>query len=176
MIGKKIPDLLTVDTVGAKLCIKYGLDTCKTSDCLTKNYVAHKPEIDSKIIPLSSIKAKYTILLFWDVDCGHCKKEVPVIFEKFQELRKEGIDVKVHSVYTQHEYEKWFKTIKEMKLIDPNWRNVVDGVHLQNLKEKFDIFSTPVIYLLDENQIIRYKRIGADQIYDIIKFMEKKGK
>ncbi len=173
LLGKKCPELLTVDTVGAKLCIKYGLDTCKTSDCLTKNYVSHRDEIDQRLVYLSASKAKYTILLFWDVDCGHCKKEVPVVFESFQALRKEGIDVKVHAVYTQHELQKWIKTLKEMKLIDPYWKNVVDGVHFQNLKEVFDIYSTPVIYLLDEKGVIRYKRIGAEQISEIIHQLEK---
>jgi thiol-disulfide isomerase/thioredoxin len=173
LLGKKCPELLTVDTIGAKLCIKYGLDTCKTSECLTKNYVSHRDEIDQRLVALSGVKAKYTVLLFWDIDCGHCKKEVPVAFEAFQALRKEGIDVKVHAVYTQHELKKWMKTLQEMKLMDPNWRNVVDGVHFQNLKEKFDIYSTPVIYLLDEKGIIRYKRIGADQISDVIHMLEK---
>ena len=91
----------------------------------------------------------------------------------FQALRKEGIDVKVHAVYTQHELQKWIKTLKEMKLIDPYWKNVVDGVHFQNLKEVFDIYSTPVIYLLDEKGVIRYKRIGAEQISEIIHQLEK---
>ena len=168
LIGKKCPELMTVDTNGAKICIKYGLDSCKTSECLTSKYMAKRNEIDEKLISLHGSKAKFKVLLFWDVDCGHCKKEVPIIFDKFQDLRKEGIDVKVHAVYTQHEYAKWFKTIRDMKLADPNWKNVVDGVHLQNLKEKFDIFSTPVIYILDESNTIKFKRIGAEQLTDVI--------
>jgi thiol-disulfide isomerase/thioredoxin len=172
LIGKKCPELLAVDTIGAKICIKLGLDSCKTSECLTDKYTKNRTEIDERLISLYGQKAKFKVLLFWDVDCGHCKKEVPVIFEKFQELRKEGIDVKVHAVYTQHEYIKWFKTLKEMKLSDPNWKNVVDGVHLQNLKEKFDIFSTPVIYILDESNTIKFKRIGAEQLTDVIHILD----
>ena len=173
LLGKVVPELLCVDTNGIKLVQKVHIDTCKTSECLTNMYMKNKTEIDKKLVSLLALKADYTVLLFWDVDCGHCKKEVPVIFEKFKELRdKEGINIKVHAVYTQHEYDKWLKTLNEMKLQDKDWTNVVDGVHLQNLKEKFDIFSTPVIYILDKNKVIRFKRIAADQLSDVIHNLE----
>ena len=42
---------------------------------------------------LSDVKADYTILVFWDVDCGHCQKEIPystqIEIEEFKE--EEGI-------------------------------------------------------------------------------------
>jgi hypothetical protein len=49
-------------------------------------------------------------------------------------------------------------------------------VHLNNLKEKYDIFSTPVIYLLDKNKVIQAKRIGAEQIEEVITNLEKRKK
>ncbi|MBC7864174.1 MAG: redoxin domain-containing protein [Bacteroidia bacterium] len=168
LIGHVVPELLCVDTNGIKVVRKAGIDTCKTSGGLTQTYLKNKEVIDKQLISLHAVKADYTVLVFWDVDCGHCKKEIPVLLEKLKELRKEGVKIKVHAVYTQHEYDKWLKTIKEMNLIDPDWTNVVDGVHLQNLKEKFDIFSTPVIYILDKSKTIRYKRIAADQLMDVM--------
>jgi thiol-disulfide isomerase/thioredoxin len=178
LIGKVVPELLTVDTNGIKLVKKVKLDTCKTSQGLNLCYTQHKDALDKELVSLHAFAAKsdYTVLLFWDIDCGHCKKEVPVIFEKFKELRKEGLNIRVHAVYTQHDYDDWLKTIRDMKLIDPDWQNVVDGVHLQNLKEKFDIFSTPVIYILDKGKVIRYKRIAADQISDVIHNLENQKK
>ncbi len=53
---------------------------------------------------------------------------------------------------------------------------MADAVHLNNLKEKYDIYSTPVIYLLDKNKVIQAKRIGAEQIEDVIKMLDKKNK
>ena len=41
------------------------------------------------------------------------------------------------------------------------------------LRELFDIYSTPVIYLLDENKKIKAKRIDVDQLDGYIDFLEK---
>jgi hypothetical protein len=50
---------------------------------------------------------------------------------------------------------------------------VFDPVHLNNTKEKFDITSTPVIYLLDKDKRIKGKKLSADQTLEIIKNLEK---
>jgi hypothetical protein len=86
-------------------------------------------------------------------------------------MKGEGKSVEVYSVYTQFEVEKWKKFIREHKL---NWINVYNGVHLNDLKVKFDIYSTPVIYLLDKNKIIKAKRIGVEQIEGLINNLDKK--
>jgi hypothetical protein len=179
LIGKRIPELFTVDTNGMKVCRKLKLDTCKTSDCLTSIYEKNRPELNQQLISLHNLKADYTVLVFWDIDCGHCKKDMPVLFEKFKELRsKDGIDIKVMAVYDQENFVKWPSTLREMKLLDENWQNVADGVHLQNFKEKFDVYSNPVIYILDSEKVIRYKRIGAEQldlaIHNLVEMKKRK--
>jgi thiol-disulfide isomerase/thioredoxin len=174
LIGKVVPDLELIDTIGIRAVQKLGMDTTTSSERLTKLYYDNIGNLQKLFINLKKIKADYTVLLFWDVDCGHCKKEVPIILETYHKMKKEGISMEVFAVYTQHEYDKWKKFIKENKL---DWINVADGVHLHNLKKKFDIFSTPVIYLLDKDKKIKAKRIGAEQIEEVIKAfmkMEKK--
>ena len=42
--------------------------------------------------------------------------------------------------------------------------------------EVYDIYSTPVIYVLDETKKIIAKRIDAEQVEDIIRFDMKKKK
>jgi len=75
----------------------------------------------------------------------------------------------VFSVYTQQEGDKYLKYIDEHKL---DWINVYDGVFFNNVTEKYDIYSTPVIYVLDKNKIIKAKRIGVEQIKDIVRDIE----
>ena len=87
------------------------------------------------------------------------------------ELKKERKNVKVYSVYTLHEGEKYLKYIAEKGLND--WINVYDGAHLNNVVNKYDVYSTPVIYLLDKNKKIKAKRIGVEQIKTVIQGMEK---
>ncbi len=173
LLGSKAPDLLMIDTIGHRSIAKMGFDTVKTSGGATKLYYDNIQNLAQTFAPLYSVKADYLILVFWDVDCGHCKTEIPKLLEEYHALKKEKYDVKVFSVYTQHEYEKWHKYILENKL---DWINVYDGVHINNIKEKYDIYSTPVIYMLDRNKVIKAKRIGTEQVKDIIKNMEREYK
>jgi hypothetical protein len=88
---------------------------------------------------------------------------------------KGKIDFKVFAVQTKDEFEPWRKFIIEKKL---DFINVFDPVHLNNLKERFDIYSTPVIYILDKDKRIKAKRLSADQVIDMLKMldaMDKKG-
>ena len=149
---------------------KMGFETAKTSEELTKIFYANAAEIEKTFIKLRSIKAKYTLLVFWDVDCSHCQVEIPKLIDLYHQLLKDKIDVKVFSVYTQQEFGKYKKYVEEKKL---DWINVYDGVHYNNLKDKYDIYSTPVIYILDKDKKIKAKRIDVNQIKPILTALDK---
>lgn len=169
LIGNVAPDLLMIDTIGHKKIAKMGFDTVNTSAGATKLYYDNIQNLAQVFTPMSSVKADYLVLVFWDVDCGHCQTEIPKLLEEYHALLKDKKDVKFFSVYTQHDYEKYRKYIIDHKL---DWINVYDGVHINNIKEKYDIYSTPVIYVLDKNKNIKAKRIGTEQVKDIITQME----
>ncbi|WP_348799571.1 thioredoxin-like domain-containing protein [Flavobacterium adhaerens] len=170
LLGKTAPELYMIEVNDQNKIAKMGFDTAKTSEEVTQIYYNNKAEIEKTYTKLSDIKADYLILLFWDVDCGHCQKEVPKILEMYHDFRKENKDVKVFGVYTQNEFEKYKKYIDENKL---DWINVYDGVHINNLKDKYDVVTTPVIYILDKNKVIKAKGIGSESIKSIITQMEK---
>lgn len=169
-LGKTAPDLYMIDVSNHDKIAKMGFDSAKTSEEITKIYYDNKPEIEKYYTVLSRIKADYLILLFWDVDCGHCQKEVPKILEMYHDFQKENKDVKVFGVYTQNEFDKYKKYIIDNKI---DWINVYDGVHINNLKDKYDVVTTPVIYILDKNKVIKAKGIGSDSIKSIIEQMGK---
>ena len=168
LLDNPAPDLIMVDTVNSKAVLKMGFDSAKTSDGLQKVYNLNADKLLPLYTTLHSVKAKYTVLVFWDVDCSHCQSEMPKLVETYREMRKK-YDVKIYSVYTVHDYEKYRKYIIEHKL---DFINVWDPVHINNVKDKYDIYSTPVIYLLDKNKIIKAKRLSQEQIPEIIKNLE----
>jgi hypothetical protein len=170
LLGNTAPDILMIDTIGHKQIARMGFDTVKTSQGATKLYYDNVQNLTQAYAPLHGVKADYLVLVFWDVDCGHCKTEIPILLKEYHALQQEKYDIKVYGVYTQHDYEKWRKYIIDNKL---DWINVYDGVHINNIKEKYDIYSTPVIYVLDRNKKIKAKRIGPEQVKDIVKQMEK---
>ena len=121
-----------------------------------------------KILALHSVKAPYTILYFWDHECGHCKKITPEILKIYQKYRGKG--VKAYAVNTQYEVDAWKKYVRENKL---DWINVMDMYNQTRFRDYYDIYSTPVIYLLDENKKIIAKRLSHEQVDEIL---EKKFK
>ena len=169
LIGATAQDLFMIKAEDYPTLKKMGFEDAKNSAEMTDVYYKNESQITKMYVKLSDIKAKYTILVFWDVDCGHCQKEIPVLLEQYNELLKENKDVKVFSVYMQHEGEKYLKYIAEQKL---SWINVYDGAHFNNAIEKYDVYSTPVIYILDQNKKIKAKRIEASQLKNLIQLIE----
>lgn len=130
-------------------------------------------DIDKKPHNLYDVKAKYTLLLFWSPDCGHCQTEVPVLDSVYNAfLKKKG--VVVYAVRTEGEEAAWQGFIKKHNLQE--WINVYDPEHTSRYRSQYDIYGTPVIYLLDEKKIIRGKRLDATNVGKLIEILENKEK
>jgi len=115
-----------------------------------------------KLAPLSNVKAKYTLLYFWDPDCGHCQKVTPELGEFYNKNRDKGIEVYAASIIRDSAKVKiWKKYIREKKL---KFLNVWDSYIQTDFKNTYDIYSTPVLYILDEKKKIIAKRIGVEQL------------
>ncbi|MDX2001874.1 MAG: DUF5106 domain-containing protein [Chitinophagales bacterium] len=119
---------------------------------------------------LYSLPSKYVLLYFYDPDCGHCKKETPHVVAAMDSLMKK-YDVKVYAVATEIEREKWINFLKEFKM--DKFINVADIELQNNFRQIYDIQSTPRIFLLDKNRVIRAKRFSAEQIGLILEGIEK---
>lgn len=134
------------------------------------------------------VNNKYIGLLFWADDCGHCKKEIPKIKELYDELKSKGVDIEIVAVGTSLENDGWRKFIREKKL---DWINISDfpganktpekyifeqkvtDLQSLNFRKTYDIFSTPQIYLLDENKVIQAKKLDALNLAKIMEIKEK---
>lgn len=119
---------------------------------------------DFQQISLNEVKNKYTIIYFWDPSCGHCQKVTPKLSE-FYKTNKEKFDVEVFGVYIETDTTEWFKYIKEKEL---TWLNVADLTLKTNFRAYYDIYSTPVIYVLDRNKKIIAKRIDVENLVDFL--------
>ncbi len=118
---------------------------------------------------LHNIEAKYTILYFWAFDCGHCKKVTPKLHDYYKEVKDQG--VKVFAVSTKQELDEWKKYVEDKEL---TWINVHDIGGRNRIHDVYDIFSTPVIYLLDEEKKIIAKRLDLESLKKILEMELKK--
>ncbi|MEI7594543.1 MAG: redoxin domain-containing protein [Bacteroidota bacterium] len=116
-----------------------------------------------KFVTLYSVQGEYTVVFFWDSDCGHCKKELPKVKELFDKYFALGVDLKVYSVCTELEKNDWKKLVKET---NPSWINLLDPF---GERKKYDITSTPIIYLLDKDKKIIAKKLSAEQLDELFK-------
>jgi peroxiredoxin len=119
---------------------------------------------------LADVKSKYTLLVFWDPTCGHCRTEVPQVDSAYKaELKSKG--VKIVGIRTEGGTDKWQEFIKEKKLYD--WTHIYDPAHKSNYRAAYNVYTTPVIYLLDENKKILGKRLDHSNIGGVIEMIEK---
>jgi thiol-disulfide isomerase/thioredoxin len=171
LLEAKVKELYMIDTTSGRTVRKMGFDTATSSKSITDLYYKNIEKLTPLFKTLYQMNAKYTVLVFWAVDCSHCQTEVPKLHEELKAL-KGKVDVKVMAVQTKDElFDTWRKFLIEKKLSD--FIHVFDPIHLNNLKESFDIYSTPVIYVLDKDKKIKAKRLGAEQVVDMIKTLEQ---
>ena len=61
----------------------------------------------------------------------------------------------------KNKFDYWLNYLNEHGY---DWTNVFDPNHDTNFRNLYDIFSTPVMYLLDENKEIVAKRINSETL------------
>jgi hypothetical protein len=97
------------------------------------------------------------------------------IFDSLYKAALKKYNVKIYAVEADGETDKWKKFISENKLGD-GWVHVHDPNHTSNFRAFYDVYSTPTLYLLDENKVIRGKRIDHTNVLGLIEWLEKKKK
>ncbi len=118
---------------------------------------------DGKDHNLHKIEAKRTILYFWDAKCGHCKKVTPKLVEVYKKYEEK--DVAIFTMCTSTDKEKW-KEAKEQ--VGIYWEDIMDPYNRSRFRQNYDITSTPRLFLLDENKKILAKRIGVEQLEEML--------
>lgn len=108
---------------------------------------------------LHEVNAKYTVLYFWEPNCGHCKQVTPLLYDIYKKYKEKGLEV--FAVYTQDNGEEWHNYLRENGF---DWINVYDPTQMTYFRYYYDIYSTPVLYLLDEQKVIIAKRISVESL------------
>jgi len=117
---------------------------------------------NGEFVNLYDVDKNVTILYFWDPDCGHCKKMTPKLKEFWDKYKNESMTI--YAACTEVEKDKWEKYIDDNQL---TFINVGDFELRNPFREQYDIYSTPVVYLLDKDKIIKAKKIGVEQLEQV---------
>ncbi len=134
-----------------------------------------------KAISLYAIHAPFTVVAFWDPNCGHCKDEIPRLDSLYKNKWK-AMGVKVLSVNIyENEVSSWKKFIADKKL-SSDWLQAYETKEAKEATEKsgqanyrqlFDIIKTPTLYLLDKDKHIIAKQLSLEQFDELLKAKTK---
>jgi len=119
-------------------------------------------------VSLDDIDKEFTILYFWEPDCGHCAEATPKLKAYYDIVKNSGIEV--FAVCTTADKAKWKKYIEENKL---DWINGWDPERRTNFGYYYDVESTPMIYILDRNKTIIAKKLSVEDIGSFIENYRK---
>lgn len=121
---------------------------------------------DGSSVSLHEVDAEYTILYFWRYDCGHCKESTPFMKAFYEQFKDKGVALFAVCVKYTDEIGGCWDYVEEQGIGD--WLHTVDPYNRSRYGQLYDIRSTPMLYILDRNKEIVSKRIGAEQLSEVM--------
>lgn len=139
-----------------------------------------------------SLKTEYTILYFWDPECGHCKKITPKLEILYkQKFKDRNIEIFSVGKAVGEDFQKWKDFIRTNDLTyinvgvtDALFKAAVEDarqfvpryttIESLNYQTTYDIFSTPRVFVLDKDKKIIAKSISISQLEDLMDRLQGK--
>lgn len=117
-----------------------------------------------EVVRLSEIKARTTILYFFNPDCESCNPITEKLLPLYRRVKNQGVEV--FAVYLDTKTEIWNAYIASKKL---DWINVYDPSGEVGIESKYDIYAIPMIYLLDQDKKIIAKDVLVEEVEDYLR-------
>jgi RNA polymerase-binding transcription factor DksA/peroxiredoxin len=106
-------------------------------------------------INTSEIASDYTVLYFYDLNCGHCATETPRLHnELYEKYKNKGL--KIVAINIGSDKEEWIEYIQKQNLTD--WINAADMDYKSQYWLNYDLSGIPMTYLLDKDKKIIAKK------------------
>lgn len=129
------------------------------------------PTLEGNWVRLYETKAPFILVLFWEPSCGNCKKQVPLvkkeIYDRFHPYGLEVFAVNIHS-----NRKEWEDFIEKHQIFD--FINCWDETRQVEYRTYYNVFATPVMYILDKDKKFICKNLAVDQMVDLLKREYKK--
>jgi len=117
-------------------------------------------------VPLSSIDAEYRVLFFWKPECGHCTKAVPIVKEFYKNYKDKGVEIISICTKLGKDYNQCWDGIEEKNMGE--FVNLGDQYQRSKVLKKYNATQTPRFFIIDKEDTIVMKGIGANQLGAVI--------
>ena len=121
---------------------------------------------DGSPYKLSDVPTDYTVIMFWAPDCGHCKKALPDAIAFNEKFKDQNVTFLAVCTKQGDKYQGCWDAIKEKNM--EGFLNLGDQYGKSRFKRKFNVRSTPKMFILDKNREILIKNIGAKQLESVM--------
>ncbi|MCR6722299.1 MAG: DUF5106 domain-containing protein [Chitinophagaceae bacterium] len=139
------------------------------------------PDSTGKIRQLYAETAPYTLVIFWDPTCGHCKEVLPQIDSIYRaKWKAQQLAVYAVAKETEGKPEDWLKFIRKNQL--EGWTHVYNSKaeeakrvsnNIPGYTQLYDAQTVPAIYLLDRDKRIVAKKLTWEQTDEILQLKLK---
>ena len=148
---------------------------------------------DVNWVGLHAVDAEYTVLYFWDPECGHCKKITPKLQTLYEEkFRDRNIEIFAVGKAIDDDFKEWKDFIRKnnmefinVAVTDQLYKAALNDARMfvpkyttiesLNYQQTYDIYSTPKVFVLDKDKKIIAKSLTISQLEDMMDRIQGKG-
>ena len=133
------------------------------------------PDMEGKPASLFGLNTDFTIVVFWDPTCGHCKEVLPKMDSLYTaKWKAAGLRIFAVAKETDGSKKDWLDFIREHKLQD--WTHVYNSkaddkarieANIPGYSQLYDVLTFPTLYLLDKDKRIVAKKLTYEQMDEI---------
>ena len=115
---------------------------------------------------IRNLDAENKVLFFYDTDCATCRREAPLLADLVRNYRGESLIL--FAIYTQSDKNAWesyvAETFGDAASPDVTVVHLWDPEAATGFHKKFAVLSTPMLFLLDSQNIIRGRGLDCEAL------------
>ena len=129
---------------------------------------AKAPELEGtnpegKVIKLSEVLGKVTLVDFWASWCGPCRRENPNVVDAYDKYHSKGFNILSVSLDRPNGEKAWKDAIIKDKM---NWNHISRLMYFGPLAKLYNVSAIPATFLLDENGVIIATNLRGQQLHN----------
>mgnify|MGYP000873799120 CR=1 FL=1 len=111
-------------------------------------------------VSIYATEAPYLLLVFWQHDCSHCKREIPSIEHIYNKYQSKGLKVmSMCGKNGEDELPRCWQFAEKMAM-PAEWILLADPLLKSDYRTLLNVRSYPRLILLDKNKVVLYKQSG----------------
>lgn len=131
---------------------------------------------DKQPVRIHDIESDYLVLFFWAPDCGHCKQSMPDIVKFSEKFKDKGVKVVAVCTKGRDKVAECWDFVKE-KNMGVFYYNLTDELYRSRYHVKYDVRTTPKVFILDKDKKIILKNVAGEKLDEIMtEVMKNDGK